>query len=272
MADTRLEEMARALGHSKAFDDGCWNCDEPWPCATVRALEQARREGQNEATACQDCKEYREKAEAHVKELEGKLKSTATAREILSEHSAMLREFALRQENEALRAEVERLRAEAKALDLGQAHWDEMWQAEFARAERAEAALAAEREKSERLRAALSEWVPPHSAACCMPNPGDGTFPPGPLTPNWCRCNEQAKRARAALAPAQSERVEPCNCPACPRPKEPKYPPVTDLAQSIRDAMSNHKPDAGREEAKPQNALLTAENERLQAALDRTRP
>lgn len=56
-----------------------------------------------------------------------------------------------------------------------------------------------DRLRAEKAEAALREWIPPHSAACCMPYPGDGTFPSGPLTPNWCRCSEKVKRARAAL-------------------------------------------------------------------------
>lgn len=77
-------------------------------------------------------------------------------------------------------AEVERLREAQHQAVIG---WD------------------AEREKSERLRGLLAEWIPRHSAACCTPTPELGSFPPGPFLPKWCKCDSLSKRSRAALAP-----------------------------------------------------------------------
>jgi hypothetical protein len=74
-------------------------------------------------------------------------------------------------------------------------------------------------EEIEQLRGLLAEWIPRHSAACCTPywsmprrsvglTPGIGTFPPGPLLPKWCCCDDLSKRSRAALAPAEPPRED----------------------------------------------------------------
>lgn len=74
---------------------------------------------------------------------------------------------------------------------------------------RLEAELAAVNERVEKLAALLAEWIPQHSASCCMSDPGSGTFPAGPLKPNWCRCSSLEKRSREALRPAAPPKAKP---------------------------------------------------------------
>ena len=64
------------------------------------------------------------------------------------------------------------------------------------------------REREKALVEALRELIPPHLGICCTPTPEAGELPPGPIRPDWCRCSEKVKRARAALASSQARGKE----------------------------------------------------------------